>query len=374
MAAVFCICFTFLYSFSHAEEYTKDDMFFQYGFWREATADDVKKHIKQGYDINTINTWEYGIEAERFSQVNILAFALAWYAKPEAIEELVKHGAAITADAMYNASDIDVLKKLVQLGGNVNALNKDNKTALHKVLFISVPMVEFLLQQGALPNIKSSSGDTALSILIDDSGNYDKQWKDKVTLLENAGAKLGQGQRPKHLGLPKYAVQKNTQTTYNYKHNFYNADFWRVATLEDVKENIIAGEDLHNERAEHDGATILGLASKHTADPTIIEFLIGKGAKVDYTTIFGAASNENSKILQTLLMHVVDDADEPIHYGTAAMIAAEAALKDNLALLIVKDPEISKVNFADSDYFTVIPTKGRPDRKETITLLKGTPY
>ncbi len=373
--AMLCLSVVCMPLVVQAKEYAKDHPFFSYEFWQKATKEDVEKAIKKDYDINTKYHWGSeeadGDAPPAYDEENILAFALGMNAGPDAIEALIKNGAIIDGGVMRNAKSLEALKKLIEFGGNINALNWNNETVLHDIPFLAPDMVKFLLENGAIANIKSILGATPMSAMVDNSDPDSEDWKTNMALLEKAGATLDNGKYPKELGLPKYTVEKNALKKYSKDHNFYNEDFWRVATLKDVQQSFIPGEALAIANKPKDEDSILAYASDYSSDPEIIEFLFKNGAVIDEGSIFSGARNPNAKILTVLLQHMGNTEKDLNDAELAAIYAYEAGLEDNLLAIFKKWPKIGESGPSDWQFYYEEPTEGRPDREKALKLFKG---
>lgn len=87
-----------------------------------------------------------------------------------------------------NSKNVEQLKKLIDEGADINAVNKDGKTALHIAAKVaqSSSVVQMLLDAGADVNAKSFAGYTALMLAL---SNKDKKASlDIVKTLVDAGA------------------------------------------------------------------------------------------------------------------------------------------------------------------------------------------
>ncbi len=356
---------------SRLKMYTQNDTFFDTAFWSKASVSDVQKNIKKDYDINSVNTWTDSNNSYEYRGKNILLTALVQGADSAVLEELLKNGARMDGGVMCNVRDLETLQLFLKYGGDVNALDNENNTLLSNALSLPLPMVEFLLKNGAEPNMRNLQGNTPLSMLYDNEDAEQEDLQAKKDLLTKAGAKLGQGIAPRKAGVIKYEVKKNIQEDYNIMHNYYNADFWRAASLAEVKESLLAGKDLNATEVDAWSRSILYFASAHVDDPAIIEFLIENGAKVEGDVLRGGAINTNSKILQALLKYAdVDDTD----FSTPALMSIEAGLTENLMLLVKKFPPLLEMDLSaddpDNDSFEIVVTKGRPDRAALVKALK----
>ncbi len=376
------LCFMLMTFTAQAQSYDSGHDFFNANYWKHARASDVKKKLIKGADINEMYRWVSSVELTHLQGMNVLAFAVHWGARPQAIEVLIKNGATITGDALQYAKNLEMLQFLVKRGGNVNGLSRDNSTPLHNAWDMTAPMMEFLLQKGAVPNVRNKYGNTALSLLYDRGNSENKDWQVKVALLKKAGAKLGEGKTPQEAGIVKYTVKKNTENTYTPKHNFYNPYFWRAATVKDVKRSKI--KDISFPYVPQDvlGNNFLTLALTYSTDTAVINFLIKDGlVSLEKDELCAAAQNENPEILRMYLERVPpyfyeEDYKENIALATAAKYAARAGLKDNVAMLIKLDPSIRYTDFAEGKFLElseVRPSEGRPDKAALVAQIQSMP-
>ncbi len=373
------LCFLLLSFGAKAQEYDSGHPFFQADFWKKASVADVQKEFVNTANINAVYTWVSSVELVHLQGVNLLAFAIYWGATPEIAELLIKNGATITSDALQYAKNLDMLQLLVKHGGNVNGLNANNETPIMNAVNMTIPMVEFLLQQGAAPNVKNISGDTALSYLYDFGPEEDvENWQAKVALLEKAGAKLGEGKNPQQSGIITYKVKKNTEKQYTLTHNFYNPDFWRAATLADVKQSFITDVYLGDAPKDALGNAPFTLTLKYTTDASIVDFLMEQGVgAAENEMLNAAAQNENVEILKTVMSLVPSSFSEHgLELDTPAKLAAQAGLAQNVFLLIKEDPSIRYKDFAEGKFFAleeVLPSKGRPERAQLVAKIQSMP-
>ncbi len=354
-----------LSSVTHAKSYEKEHPFFDWGFWAQASVEDVRKNLKDGYDINSVDLDTMSTEGLSSTGYNVLAVAAFRRAKLEVLEELLKNGAVVTGDAMFFATDLAKAKLFVKYGGDVNALNANNSTVLHNMDLdeIDIKTLQWFLEQGAVADVKNTGGYSPLSSF----SNWKKSLgKAKVDLLAKAGVKSNKGRWPHEAGLPRYGVRRNTLKAYTPAHNYFNRDFWRVATLEDVQQSYIEVDKIPELPFD-----VLELAGIHTQDPAIIDFLIEKGLNTkDSYSVAMAAMNPNSKVYARFLQHT-DKEDIESYQRYAIFHIVEAGLVENAKVLLAALPEFA-IDLTDEyfnqvieDYvYDVNPFKGRPDRAE----------
>ena len=241
----------------------KNTNFLDVNWWKTATVEDVKTELANGADVNTED--KYGSPA--------LMLAVIRNKNPEVIRTLVELGADVNARDMNGSTPLtqaaslnknpEVIRALIELGADVNAKDILND-ATPLVLALSGPfgvnpeVIRTLVELGADVNTKDKYGKTALDIA--------KQ--------QNASPEI-----------IKLLTGKNT--------NFQDANWWKTATLEDVKTEIANGADVNLEVEDDEThiMPILGMAiAKFIINPNdsnndenykIIELLIDAGADVN---------------------------------------------------------------------------------------------
>ncbi len=352
------------------KKYDKGHPYFEFDFWKKANLKDVQKAFIQGADLESINTWDYGIETQEYLENTVLQYAVKCGASPEAIDFLVKKGARISPEVMTSVRDLPVLKKLLALGGNINAVNAEDQTLLHSS-FIDEDIAKYLIDQGALLDIRSKSGHTPFT-----NNRIFYGRRDNSDLLEAVGATEGRGKSPREAGIITYKVQKNTEEQYSLRHNYNNADFWRVATLEDVQQSFLPEQDINFTLLpmgdeEYGKSHILALAAQQSNTPAVVEFLLKKGAKVGEKAMLFAARNENAKILE-LLIQYGGNVDSHYDYHMAIAAAAESGLKKNVALLLKNGADVNEGDFELGNALCVVngQVSLRPELVEIVKILE----
>ncbi len=143
-------------------------------------------------------------------------------------------------DDGYISNKAKILDLLLQNGGDVNSIFKNNKSLLMKAVNCPSKIIETILKYKPDINYKKENGDTALKLLID-KGYWVKL--DKVKLLVKAGADVNTISNNKSI-LDYLSVGKNESGSeltqiYNYlvkngaKHK--NPDIYRIINLGDSK-------------------------------------------------------------------------------------------------------------------------------------------
>ena len=108
--------------------------------------------------------------------------------------------------------------------------------------------------------------------------------------------------------------------------NFLNKDWWKTATLEDVKKELKNGANVN--AASDEDTTALMHAAIFNQNPEVIETLIDKGANVNAknkdgsTALTKAAFNPNSEVIKTLIDEGADINAKNKDGYTALMFAA----------------------------------------------------
>ncbi len=283
----------------------------------------------------------------------------------------------ITAETMTSFKNLEELKDLLLSGGDVNAVSAYNDTPLIQAARLKdSEAIGLLLQKGASPNIKNRNGDTALSILYDNTPTAHEEWRKCVAMLETAGAVQGREISPKDAGLISYTIEKNTLDTYEPTHNFYQDDFWRVATLEDVKQSFIKALEHKVSQPDKDarGRTILSIAAAHSEDPNIVDFIADQFPYLEEQDIIAAAQNPNPKVLKVLIDRVSLGYEDGF-FKVAARMAGQANLGENLRLISKRAPEVLFYGKYPGTYLSehIYPTVGRPDRKKVRQVLRSIP-
>ena len=119
--------------------------------------------------------------------------------------------------------------------------------------------------------------------------------------------------------------------------NFLNKDWWKTATLEDVKKELKNGANVN--AASDEDTTALMHAAIFNQNPEVIETLIDKGANVNAknkdgsTALTKAAFNPNPEVIKTLIDEGADVNAKSKSGGTALMSAA----------IFNQNPEVIKI-------------------------------
>ncbi len=98
------------------------------------------------------------------------------YADEEMIEKLIKEGADVNKVSQYDMSPIslsdkeNIIRLLVKLGANINALDDEGKTPLMEEAEFGIniiPKVKLLLSLGADKSLKNNKGQTAYDLRME---------------------------------------------------------------------------------------------------------------------------------------------------------------------------------------------------------------
>ena len=120
--------------------------------------------------------------------------------------------------------------------------------------------------------------------------------------------------------------------------NFLNKDWWKTATLEDVKKELKNGANVN--AASDEDATVLMQAALLNQNPEVIKILIDEGADVNAKSksgstalMYAAAFNPNPEVIKTLIDEGADVNAKSKSGGTALMSAA----------IFNQNPEVIKI-------------------------------
>ena len=131
--------------------------------------------------------------------------------------------------------------------------------------------------------------------------------------------------------------------------NFLNKDWWKTATLEDVKKELKNEADVN--AANDNDLTVLMYAAAFNSNPKVIETLIDKGANVNAkskkgnTALFQASLNPNPKVIETLI-DAGADVKAKNNYGDTALMGALMSNKpfDTIKMLIDEGADVNDKN------------------------------
>lgn len=217
-----------------------------------------------------------------------------------------------------NSKDVEQLKKLIDEGADINAVNKDGETALHLATRVaqSSSVVQMLLDAGADVNAKNNNGSTALMLAADYSGN------ETVKVLLDAGADVNAKDNDGYTALMcaarNYSDNETVKVLINAGAdvNAYDAGrgairlsngTWcrcrertalmhaaRYSDSETVKELLNAGADVNKSSAAGYTALMLALSNTYKKNRLdIVKTLVDAGAdtkitcKCEVTAMFG---------------------------------------------------------------------------------------
>jgi len=170
--------------------------------------------------------------------------------------------------AASSQGHLPVVKRLLRNGGDVNACEKDNRTALHEACrYGYLSIVECLLKNGANVNIRDGSGDTPLQIAC--------RWASTglVKLLLDRGAEIDAAGGSWGSALQAAADRSNNTT------DGLNCQ------LELLEMLLEAGATIRENPGQK--KTLCSLAADRYCDVEVLKFLIGRGADVNAKNIGG---------------------------------------------------------------------------------------
>lgn len=122
--------------------------------------------------------------------------------------------------------------------------------------------------------------------------------------------------------------------------NFLNKDWWKTATLEDVKKELKNGANVN--AASDEDTTALMHAAIFNQNPEVIETLIDKGANVNAknkdgsTALTKAAFNPNPEVIKTLIDEGADVNAKSKSGSTALMFAASSQKNPDAVKALLK--------------------------------------
>ena len=154
--------------------------------------------------------------------------------------------------------------------------------------------------------------------------------------------------------------------------NFLNKDWWKTATLEDVKKELKNGADVN--AANDNDLTVLMYAAAFNSNPKVIETLIDKGANVNAkskkgnTALFQASLNPNPKVIETLI-DAGADVKAKNDDGNTALMGALISNKpfDTIKMLVDEGADVKAKN-DDGNTVLMLAVMGN-NSPETIKML-----
>ena len=138
--------------------------------------------------------------------------------------------------------------------------------------------------------------------------------------------------------------------------NFLNKDWWKTATLEDVKKELKNGADVN--AANDNDFTVLMYAAAFNSNPKVIETLIDKGANVNAktndgnTALIQAFLNPNPKVIETLIDEGAD-VNAKMNNGTTVLMFAVMGNNSPETIKMLID-EGADINAKGKDGFTAL--------------------
>ena len=104
--------------------------FWDWDYWKTATAESVERHIRNGVDVKTKNKYN----------TTVLMVASGFSGNPDVISTLVSYGADVNARNKYNETALiwagwsnknpDIISRLIKHGADIEAKDKYGETAL----------------------------------------------------------------------------------------------------------------------------------------------------------------------------------------------------------------------------------------------------
>ncbi len=156
-----------------------------------------------------------------------------------------------------------------------------------------------------------------------------------------------------HNNTNNYQANPNTYQTAPQKQpidtkNFLNAQWWKTATLEDVKKEIQNGANVNSYTAN--GYTPLIFAAENTNNPEIIKFLYDSGAQdIENILSFAARNNPNGNVIDA----IKEKSSADFSYNNISNLLIEAATyntaPDMIKALIRHG---ANVNYRNNDQYT----------------------
>lgn len=160
--------------------------FLDSGYWKTATVESIKSHIKNGADINARN--------EEYDETPLM-LAAWWNETPDVISTLIKSGADVNdrtsggwtalMSAASNNKNLDVIMRLIKNGADVNSRTKSGWTALMSAASNNKNpnVVLTLIKKGVDVNNRNNYGETPLIWAASENEN-----PDVITTLIKNGA------------------------------------------------------------------------------------------------------------------------------------------------------------------------------------------
>ena len=363
------------------------DNFFNEDWWKTATVEDVKAEIANGADVNA---------KDKLTEQSVLTFAAQFnqnpeimkvlinagadvnngfidvtetVQKPEVIRVLLDAGADVNTQEVYGFTplisavgnnNLEIIQMLIDAGANVNARLYNDWTALITAVAsnANLEIIQALIDAGADVNVKDNYGLSALMVAVKMNKNFEV-----IKLLIDAGAdvnaKDNEGNTALSIAKQHNASPEIIKLLTGKNTNFLDVNWWKTATLEDVKTEIANGADV-NAKVEYGKMRImpiLGIAiakffnnqnSNNDENYKIIELLIDAGADVNAEILSGVipmslltytlSSTENDESIKVLEKLINSGAN--VNAQSGMRFAETSPLM--LALIENKDIEIIK--------------------------------
>lgn len=269
-------------------------------WWAKATVDDVEAEIAKGADVNARN--DDGLTALLYSMQEFDP----WY---DIVETLIKFGADVNiADsngctalmlAAHWANDPDLITLLINNGANINAIDNQGHTALmyaSKYNWNS-DIFKTLIDYGANINVKDNTGNTALIYAAEYNGE-----REIARRLIELGADISIPCE----GKAYYVINSLHKIVTGINTNFFSGNWWKSATVEDVKAEISKGAEINAE--DECFESVLDYAVAYNSNPDVIKMVVSRCTDINYKNEFkrtalmwAAAYNDNPLIIKTLI-------------------------------------------------------------------------
>ena len=267
--------------------------------------------IKSGVNVNAINKRNF----------TALTYAIG-HGSYEVTKLLIESGAVLSPSIMLmtvqsHAKSPKIVELLIDSGADINAVDKDGNTTLHRAMCWSKPEIaDVLIKKGADLEIKNKLGDTPL-------GYFHKQWTTRsnplsiVKLLVKAGANLEVVDKMKRTLLIKainskfpdvaeFLIELGVDVNATSKNKDKESPLYSATVANNVRMVALLiekGADV-NAICGYFKQTALHVASEYSNRLEIAELLIQAGASVDIKDSYGktaldyACSEEIKELLQ----------------------------------------------------------------------------
>lgn len=266
--------------------------------------------IKSGVDVNAIK--------HNCTALNYAIFSNSY----EVAKVLIESGAVLSPSIMlstvgFQVNSSKIVELLIEVGADINAVDEDGNTTLHRAMCLSNPEIaEILIKKGADLEIKNKLGETPLAY-------FHKQWVAGsnplpiVKLLVKAGANLEVVDKMKRTLLIKailskfpnvaeFLIELGVDVNATTKNKDKESPLYSATVANNVRmvELLIQKGANVNAICGYFKQTALHVASEYSNRLEIAELLIQAGASVDIKDSYGktaldyACSQEMKDLLQ----------------------------------------------------------------------------